>query len=143
MRQAGDDQMRQVCLEFMTPLWVKKYGGYQETGEKITFITLMDLLLGRLEALTFFHCGGEWAPSVGLREAASQAAVVDKDLQLRRLQRYANRHQQKLPLQGIVGTMTFEGEWAELLPLLRMGEYLHIGASTAFGLGQYKLHVDE
>jgi hypothetical protein len=143
MHQACDNRVRQVCLEFVTPLRVKKYGGYQETGERITFATFMDLLLGRLEALTFLHCSGEWAPGTRLREAASQVTVVGKDLRPQRLERYANRHQQKLPLHGIVGTITFEGELAAFLPLLRIGEYLHIGAGTAFGLGQYKLHTGE
>ena len=135
----GDERVTRVTLEFLTPLRVKKYGGYQESGERMTFATLMDLLLGRIEALSFFHCGGEWAPHEGLRAKAQDVRVVAKNLSLQRLERYSNRRQQRLPLHGLVGTLTVEGELTEFLPLLRMGEYIHIGEGTAFGLGRYRL----
>jgi hypothetical protein len=139
LQRTGDERVEQVTLEFLTPLRVKKYGEYQETGEKIEFSPLMDLLLGRIEALTVFHCGDEWAPSERLREKARSVQIVDRNLYLERLERYSNRKQQKLPMHGILGTITFAGELPEFLPLLRMGEYIHIGAGTAFGLGRYQL----
>jgi CRISPR-associated endoribonuclease Cas6 len=139
MEREGDDQIRQVCLQLLTPLRVKKYDGYQDSGERITFATLIDFLLGCLEVLSLFHCGGGWAPDRGLRELAGRIEVVAKDLRLQRLERYSNRHQQKLPLHGMVGQITFAGDLAPFLPLLRLGEFLHIGAGTAFGLGRYKL----
>jgi hypothetical protein len=40
MEREGDDQIRQVCLQLLTPLRVKKYDGYQDSGERITFATL-------------------------------------------------------------------------------------------------------
>ena len=131
--------MRQVTLEFLTPLRIKKYGDYQEEGKRIEFAPLIDLLLGRIEALSFFHCGEEWAPSEQLREEARKVKVVGKNLSLQRLERYSNRRQQKLPLHGLLGTITFAGELAEFLPFLRLGEYIHLGAGTAFGLGRYRL----
>jgi hypothetical protein len=141
VQQQGDAQVRQITLEFLTPLRIKKYGAYQEAGERITFATLLDLLLGRLEALALFHCGEAWSPNTGLREAARSVQVVAKDLSLHPLERYSNRQHQKLPLHGLVGTVSFTGNLAAFLPLLRMGEYVHIGAGTAFGLGQYRLHT--
>lgn len=139
LKREDDQEVRQVTLEFLTPLRVKKYGGYQEEGGKIEFALLMDLLLGRMEALSFFHCGEEWAPSERLREEARKVKVVARNLYLQRLERYSNRRQQKLPLHGLLGTITFEGELAEFFPLLRLGEYIHLGAGTAFGLGRYRL----
>lgn len=64
--------------------------GYQDSGEKITFATLIDLLLGRLEALSLFHCGGGWPPNTALCELASHIKVVAKDLRLQRPERYCN-----------------------------------------------------
>jgi hypothetical protein len=136
----GDTEVEQVTLEFITPLRIKKYGGYQEDGDRLDFATLLDLLLGRLEALALFHCGAQWAPHDALREAARRVQVSAKELSLQRLQRYSNRRKQKLPLDGMIGTISFTGNLTEFLPLLRMGEYLHIGAGTAFGLGRYRLH---
>jgi hypothetical protein len=102
---------------------------------------LIDLLLGRLEALSLFHCGGGWTPNTALCELASHIKVVAKDLRLQRLERYSNRYRQKWPLHGIVGSITFVGDLAPFLPLLRLGEFLHIGAGTAFGLGPYELQI--
>ena len=140
VRHPSDTEVEQITLEFLTPLRIKKYGGYQEDGERLDFATLLDLLLGRLEALALFHCGAQWAPNDALREAARSVQVSAKELSLQRLQRYSNRRKQKLPLDGMVGTISFTGNLTAFLPLLRMGEYLHIGAGTAFGLGRYRLH---
>jgi hypothetical protein len=139
VQHPGDTEVHQVTLELLTPLRVKKYGDYQASGERLTFATLIDLLLGRLEALSLFHCGDDWAPNTTLREAARSVHVVAKHLALQRLERYSNRHHQKLPLHGVIGTLSFAGNLALFLPLLRLGAYLHIGAGTAFGLGHYRL----
>ena len=33
----------------------------------------------------------------------------------------------------------FEGELGPFMPLLRLGEYLHVGKATAFGQGWYRI----
>lgn len=140
LRKAEDETVRQATLEFLTPLRVKKFGGYHNVDEeRIDFPVLMDLLLGRVEALSFLHCGGQWAPTDRLREEAQKIQVTGRHLSFRSLERYSNRQQRTLPLHGFVGTIAFAGPLAEFLPLLRLGEYLHIGAGTAFGLGRYRL----
>ena len=118
---------------------MKKYGGYEQDEANIEFAPLMDLLLGRIEALSFFHCGGIWGHDERLRVQARNVRVVKRELSFQPLERYSNRQQRKLPLHGYVGAMTFAGQLTEFLPFLRMGEYLHIGAGTAFGLGRYGL----
>ena len=42
-------------------------------------------------------------------------------------------------LGGFVGSITYEGDFEEFLPLLRLGEYLHIGKNAAFGNGWYRI----
>ena len=136
---AEREDIRKMTLQFMTPLRMKTHGGYQEEGEQIDFAAVFNLLLGRIEALSFFHCGGQWTPSEELRTAARQIQVTDRQLSFQYLERYSNRQQRTLPLHGLVGTLTFAGDVGQFLPVLQIGEYLHIGAGTAFGLGQYRL----
>ncbi len=136
----GDRDMESITLDFLTPLRIKKYGGYQDNADRIAFATLVELLLGRLEALGVFHCDADWSEYTALREAAKDIQVSGKQMQFQQLQRYSNRHKQKLPLDGLVGTLSFQGHLAPFLPLLRMGAFVHIGAGTAFGLGQYRIH---
>ena len=86
-----------------------------------------------------FHCGGQWLPSEQLPIAARHIEVADKQLSFHYLERYSNRHKRKLPLHGLLGTLTLSGDLNPLLPLLQIGEYLYLGAGTAFGLRQYRL----
>jgi hypothetical protein len=137
----GGEELSQVTLEFLTPLRMKKYGSYDQEEADIEFAPLIDLLLGRIEALSFFHCGGTWEHDERLRAQARNVRVVKRTLSFQPLERYSNRQQRKLPLHGYVGAITVAGQLAEFLPFLRMGEYLHIGAGTAFGLGRYRLIV--
>ncbi|PID64654.1 MAG: hypothetical protein CR963_00115, partial [Gammaproteobacteria bacterium] len=51
-------------------------------------------------------------------------------------QRYSQRQRQKMPLDGIMGTVTYEGELAEFMPLVEFCTQTHIGKQTAFGLGE-------
>lgn len=141
LRTAEDDRISSVTLEFLTPLRVKKYGTYEQAKEDIDFAPLIDLLLGRIESLTFFHCGDTWEHNEQLRSHARHIQVVQRSLSFQSLKRYSNRQHRKLPLHGYVGTISFKGPLSEFLPYLRMGEHLHIGAGTAFGLGRYRLHI--
>ncbi len=54
-------------------------------------------------------------------------------------QRYSLKEQKNLPFGGLKGQFSFCGEITESLPLLLIGEQLHIGGKTTFGLGKYKL----
>jgi CRISPR/Cas system endoribonuclease Cas6 (RAMP superfamily) len=42
-------------------------------------------------------------------------------------------------LSGFVGEVTYRGEFEPFLPLLLLGEYLHVGKNVAFGNGWYRI----
>jgi len=44
-----------------------------------------------------------------------------------------------MKLGGFVGNITFEGDLKEFLPFVKLGEYIHIGKQTSFGLGKYEI----
>jgi CRISPR-associated endoribonuclease Cas6 len=141
LTQPTDDHVTTATVEFLTPLRIKKHGAYGVTEQQLEFPQLMDLLLGRMEALAFFHCDTPWDRNDRLRHAAREVHVVARHLTFHPLERYSNRQRKTLPLHGYVGTLTVTGPLTPFLPLLRLGEYLHVGAGTAFGLGRYRLAV--
>ncbi|WP_274571308.1 CRISPR system precrRNA processing endoribonuclease RAMP protein Cas6 [Neisseria leonii] len=77
-------------------------------------------------------------------EFGKLAAVADSipnhaDLQWQDWTRYSNRQQQKMVLGGITGTWQFNSLPLAFAQLLYIGQWLHIGKETVFGLGRYQL----
>jgi hypothetical protein len=54
-------------------------------------------------------------------------------------QRYSKKEQVNLPFGGLKGQISYCGDIAQALPLLTIGQHLHIGGKTIFGLGAYQL----
>jgi len=61
------------------------------------------------------------------------------DCYLEDWQRYSLRQREQLPFGGLKGQLAFAGDIAPAVPLLLLGEPLHIGGKTTFGLGSYRL----
>jgi hypothetical protein len=40
---------------------------------------------------------------------------------------------------GFVGKVDYQGNLAEFVPLLKLGERIHVVKGTAFGLGRYEI----
>ncbi len=82
------------------------------------------------------------ATQAPLHAAAQQCTVDTQALQWHDISRYSNTQQKHLPLGGLLGATLLTGPddaLKTLLPTLRLGEQLHIGKETVFGLGQYRV----
>ena len=40
---------------------------------------------------------------------------------------------------GFVGKVEYKGDLSEFIPLLRLGEVIHVGKGIVFGLGRYEI----
>jgi len=40
---------------------------------------------------------------------------------------------------GFVGDISFKGDLEKFLPFIILGEYIHVGKGTSFGLGKYDI----
>lgn len=104
------------------------------------FHVLIRALLRRLSNLAYFHCGTELNLDFrGLITAAEQIETVASDLRWYDWERYSARQDARMKLGGFIGRVTYRGDLHPFLPLLRLGEVVHVGKGTSFGLGKYAI----
>ncbi len=133
-----------VTLRFLTPTRIR----FNPTGERgmsrvvrvPEFHHIIRRLRDRINALSIAYCGGPL--DIDFRGLAERAMLVrTKEARLkwvevkRRSRRSGKVHDQS----GFVGSITFEGELMEFLPLLLIGEYVHVGEDAVFGNGWFRV----
>jgi len=97
-------------------------------------------LLRRLSNLAYFHCGQELNLDFkGLIESAKQVETRDGQVHWRDWERYSARQDTKMKMGGFVGKVQYAGELREFVALLKLGERVHVGKATGFGLGRYEV----
>ncbi len=129
---------RRIVLRFQTPLRIKTQGGL---CTRLDFSTLVRSLFRRAGLLSYFHCGGAPPWERDIRPLLDEAAAVSADtdeMRWHEWERYSTRQKTAMTFGGLMGRVVFEGEGlGAFLPLLRVGELVHAGKNTTFGLGRY------
>lgn len=127
-------------LNFLTPVRLKIHG---ENQSEFGLVEVVDSLLRRLESLLYFHhenclLNREWKEE--LIQSALQCNIQNANFRYIAYERFSTRQKQKMFIDGVVGHLIVsEVNDTNLLRLLYLGQYIHIGKQTVFGLGQYKL----
>ena len=137
-KQGGETEgERRVKLHFLTPTRLRQDA---DLVVRPDFATLATALLRRISVLAEAHCGARAdLDAKAILASATTVRVEQSDLRWHDWARYSARQQTKMNLGGFVGSVTLTGPLAQWLPLLRVGEVVHIGKGTAFGLGKYRL----
>lgn len=126
-------------LRFLTPARLRYEG---TLTDQLPFHVLIRNLLRRISTLSYFHCGErlDW-DFKGFIERAGAVETVSSDLRWSDWERYSTRQEQKMKLGGVVGTISYRSEpgvLTKFLPMLSLGQYIHVGKGTSFGLGRYE-----
>lgn len=138
--QQNENQSPSVAtMEFKTPLLLEERGTVQTSPP--CFALLFENLVRRIMLLQAGHGAGgmEIEPLDRLVERAAAAATKTSDLHWQSMERISNRQQSRLKTGGLLGGITFSGDLAPFVPYLRAGELIHVGKSTTFGFGGYRL----
>ena len=104
---------------------------------------LLVTLARRWQLLLDMHLG-QAAPQQDFTTLVPQAqaiALTGEDLHWWDWGRYSQRQQREMKLGGLLGTLHLAGELAPFSALLHLGQWLHVGKNTSFGLGGYRLSV--
>lgn len=123
-----------IRVNLETPLRVKQDNTIQA---KLPFDLLVRALLRRASSLFCVHGSGE--PVLDYPELvrrAGEVQIVENRLRWYDWRRYSNRQDRKMFMGGMTGSVIYEGQLSEFLPLLEFGTRAHIGKNTTFGLGK-------
>jgi len=129
-----------VVLNFRTPLRIEEQGVTVRRPPDFAFI--VNSLTRRASLLNYLHCNGPPPVEVDLSNETEGVKIRSSALVWQELERFSTRQKMRLAQGGLMGSITYEGKaLGKFVPLLRLGEYLHLGKSTTFGLGNYRLSV--
>lgn len=127
-----------LILEFHTPLRLQQNGRPLRAAE-LTPDRLLMGLVKRTALLSDLHAGQPL--DLDFRALARHAATIDGETNLhwRDWGRYSSRQQREMKLGGVVGTWALRGELSPFWPFIHLGQWLHVGKETVFGLGHYRI----
>ncbi len=127
-----------IALDLLSPLRLQE-NGRALPPNRLTAEVLLMASVRRASLMAEFHGAG--APGWNFSALKIAAAAVDgeKQLKWREWTRRSSRQQKLMQLGGVVGRWTLRGNLAPFLPAMHLGQWLHIGKETVFGLGRYAL----
>lgn len=129
---------KRLGIKFITMTRLKYNGRYIDIPH---FHIIIRSLLGRISSLAYFHSNERLELDFsGMIQAAEQVSLVFSTASWVDWERYSSRQRRRMKLGGIVGTACYDlsppGDFELFWPWLKLGELVHLGKNTAFGLGK-------
>lgn len=136
-------EVTSIQINLISPLRVKSRGALT-SPEELTFATIVGATLRRISTLWQTCTGTEpKLPYRELNQAAQLVTQTDAELRWYEQMRYSGRQHRHLLIGGISGQVTYQSSdnapLAPFLPILKLGEVLHIGKQVSFGLGRIEV----
>lgn len=131
----SDAERTRVTLRFVTPLELKDQGAPVHRPE---LGAIVRRLRDRANMLSTFFADAPLALDFrGLSALADGVRLLDDRTRPVHVSRRSSRTGQRHDVGGLLGEATYEGSGiATLMPLLRLGEAIHVGKHAAFGNGR-------
>lgn len=128
-----------VLLRLQTPLRIEQQGRLIREQDMT-----VGLFLRHLIRRVSFHVCSQQADAFLLSDIHQLNALADnvkegdRQLTWSDWERYSSRQKQKMKLGGLVGQWQLLQVPEPLLPFIHLGQWLHVGKESAFGLGKYQ-----
>lgn len=122
---------------FLTPTRLKYKG---DLTSELEFHIFFRNLLRRISLLSYFHCGTEL--EINFRELIKEAEKIQikrRNLRWYDWERFSTRQHASMKLGGFLGEAFFSGNFEPFWPFLKLGELVHVGKGSSFGLGKYEI----
>lgn len=134
---APSQPVGRVTLALETPLRVKFRNRF---ADELPFHLLVRAMMRRVSLLSEHFGDGKPALDYpGLVARAEAITTADSKLRWIEWRRYSNRQDRDMLLGGLMGTITYEGNLNEFIPLIHFCQKVHVGKATTFGLGKLRV----
>lgn len=128
---------QQIRIRFLSPTWIKSEN---QIVRQPSFAHIFKRLRDRINALsTFFGTGPLDADFAGLGQRSEQVRTVSCNVRWEERFRTSSKTHQRHELSGFTGEAVYEGRLEEFLPWLILGELVHVGKHTAWGMGEIEV----
>lgn len=134
--QQMEEVAPEITLKFITPIRLKQKG---RLVTRLTFPLLIERLIERITLLSAFYGSGTPAGLQDLQPLSEHVKTAHDSLYWYDWGRYSTRQKDYMKLGGLRGEITFKGDLWPFMPLLRLGEKVHVGQGTGFGLGRFEV----
>lgn len=136
----ADPVPARLHVQLLTPLFVKR-DGRPVSARHFTAADFAWAVVRRVAEVCELHLQRPTGLDFqALKAAAAALQWNDAHWHDHRFERWSNRQGRNTPLSGVLGHGVLSGNLAPLWPLLQLGQWLHAGGKTSFGLGRYQLH---
>lgn len=134
---SAHDQNR-LSVQFLTPTRLISEGRLCHRPDLAVWA---QRLLERLRSLTELYCEMPvWVPFPQLLAAAHDVTLVKDETRWVEAWSASRREGMMRPTSGFVGSAEYNGQVAELLPYLMLGQALQVGKNAVKGCGWYRLN---
>lgn len=121
-----------LALSFETPVRIKTL---KRLVHDLPFNLLISRLAERVFLLAHLFCEADLEDLDSFVHDSEEIHTVNNNLRWVDLERYSNRQKTKMKLGGWVGDITYRGDFRKYLPLLKIGEYIHVGKAPPLAWG--------
>lgn len=138
--QQATSNNKQISLHLPTRLRLKANNRlYKQAPD---FQLLMTRLLGRLKTLEKAYMGKETDNYQALIAKAKEIKISNSKIKWDDWDRFSGSQKKWMKFGGLMGEISYTGDLQPFMEVLKLGEWLHIGNKTSFGLGKYEIIYD-
>ena len=136
---AAGKEKKKVIIDFTHPTLLKADRQFIDNLKQLSFQLFMRNVFRRFSTLYVHHHNEQpTADYAALLELAKGVNPVEIKAKKETWERYSFRHERRNRMDGFSGSITFTGILEPFIPYLLLGQWIHIGKWSAFGMGQYR-----
>lgn len=132
---------RDVHLQLVSPMRLQHYGDWI-TAEHLTAPILLKAVLRRYQMMAQLYAMPQQSFQSVEASVDFDAIQLERRVKWTQWTRYSSRQKREMNLGGLVGRVYLRDIPDAVWPYVYLGQWLHAGKNSIFGLGQYRI-VDQ